>query len=71
MENGQLFYMGGRGKTCKPRLVIQDTEERQRIVATVHNQAHLGRDKIVSELNMRYYWPNMYTDVSVYVSFQT
>ena len=63
----RLLYIGGKGSE-KPRLVVESAEERRRIIGSIHDQAHLGRDKTLSEITARYYWPEMYNDVSSYVS---
>ena len=67
LEGGHLHYVGGKDKK-KPRLVVQSEEEQLRLVKTTHDTAHLGRDKILSQLNERYYWPSMYSQVCEYVS---
>ena len=67
-QHGQLYYIGGQKDKQKPRLVIENESEKQRIMSSTHDQAHLGRDKTTSEVSMRYYWPNMYEDVCAYVS---
>ena len=67
-----LFYMGGsrekRKENEKPRLVVESADERRRIIASIHDQAHLGRDKTLSEVTSRYYWAEMYNDICSYVS---
>ena len=63
---GRLYYIGRKGSE-KPRLVVESAEERRRIIGSIRGQAHLGRDK-TSEITARYYWPEMYNDVSSYVS---
>ena len=65
-DGGCLYYIGGKGSE-KPRLVVESAEERKKIIGSIHNQAHLGRDK-TSEITARYYWPEMYNDVTSYVS---
>jgi hypothetical protein len=64
---GHLMYIGGKVKKS-PRLVVESEEEQVKLVKTVHDAAHLGRDKILSQLNERYYWPDMYKHVCDYVS---
>ena len=51
-DGGRLYYIGGKGSE-KPRLVVESAEER-RIIGSIHDQAHLGRDK-TSEITARYY----------------
>ena len=52
-------YIGGKVKKT-PRLVVEGDHEQMNIIKKIHDVAHLGRDKILSQLNERYYWPNMY-----------
>ena len=61
---GHLHYVGGKVKK-NPTLVIQSVE---RLIKTIHDTAHLGRDKALSQLTKRYYWPDMYKQVCEYVS---
>ena len=44
MEGGHLHYVGGKVKK-NPTLVIQSVDEQQRLIKTIHDTAHLGRDK--------------------------
>ena len=48
-DGGRLYYIGGKGSQ-KPRLVVESAEERRRIIGNIHDQAHLGRDKTLSEI---------------------
>ncbi len=54
---GYLHYIGGKKKQS-PRLVICDNSEQLRLINTVHDQAHLGRDKTLSQFQLteKYYW---------------
>ena len=65
---GKLQYVGGNKNT--PRLVVEGEEDRRKIIESIHGQAHLGRDKTLSQLTQRYYWPNMYKTACAYVSFK-
>ena len=67
VDGGRLYYVGGKGSE-KPCLVVESPEERRRIISSIHDQAHLGRDKTLSEITARYYWPEMYNEVRSYVS---
>ena len=69
MDAGHLHYIGGKGKH-RPRLVVQSEEEQLRLIRTTHDTAHLGRDKTLSQLNERYYWPDMYNQICAYVSLK-
>ena len=50
-EEGRLYYVGG-GKAVK-RLVVIGAEERERIVSSIHDEGHLGRDKTLSQINAK------------------
>ena len=53
-------YPAGADKASKRSLL--------RLIQTVHDTAHLGRDKTLSQLSERYYWQEMYNQVCSYVS---
>ena len=60
-------------------MVIRDTEERGRIVGSVHAgvgdsdearclSAHFGRDKTVAKILGRFYWKGVTSDVNDYIT---
>ena len=49
------------------RLFVIDKVERKRIISTIHDKAHFG-DKTITQINNKYYWPDMYKEVCAYVS---
>ena len=67
LDGGHLMYIGGKVKKI-PRLVVEGEQEQMNLIRTIHDVAHLGRNKILSQLNERYYWPEMYKQVCDYVS---
>ena len=68
-EGGRLFYIGGekRKENEKLRLVVESADERRRIIISIHDQAHLGRDKTLSEIKSRYYTGLRCTMTSVHM----
>ncbi len=48
--------------------MVMDRQERERIISSVHDEAHLGRDKTLAQINRNYYWPDMYKEICAYVS---
>lgn len=51
-----------------PRLVIIDPEKRQYLIARAHNECgHRGRDATYRHLCDRFYWPNLYDEVTYFV----
>ena len=67
MLAGHLHYVGGKVKKA-PSLVVKTKKEQDKLIKSTHDAAHLGRDKTLSVLNERYYWPDMYSQVCSYVS---
>lgn len=57
---------GEKHKT--PRLVVEDRDKRERIVATIHDQSHVGVNRTLDMISSKYYWPGLTTDVKEYVS---
>ncbi len=47
VEGDRLYYIGGKKKQ-KPRLVFEREEEQKKIITTIHDQGHFGRDKTMS-----------------------
>lgn len=42
---------------------MSNKEEQQRIIRTIHELGHLGRDKVLSQVSARYYWRSISADV--------
>ena len=58
VEAGQLYNVGGKTKQ-RPRMVIEKEEDQLKMVKTVHEEGHLGRDKTLAQISDRYYWPEL------------
>ena len=50
-------------------MVIEKKEDQLKIVKTVHEDGHLGRDKTLAQISDRYYWPELCNQVCFYVSY--
>ena len=48
---------------------MSNKEEQQRIIRTIHELGHLGRDKVLSQVSARYYWRSISADVINFVSY--
>ncbi len=59
-KRSKFFVLGGGH--------LHYVAEQHRLVKVTHDAAHLGRDKVLSQLNEKYYWPAMYSQVGEYVS---
>ena len=68
VEAGHLYYVGVKTKQ-RPRMVIEKEEDQLKIVKTVHEEGHLGRDKTLAQISDRYYRPELYNQVCSYVSY--
>ena len=49
--------------------MISEKGEQLKILRTIHEQGHLGRDKVHSQVGARYYWKTLYSDVVDLVSY--
>ena len=70
VRNDHMYYVGG-AKTpspVAPRLVVEDLEQRKRIVANIHNTSHLGLNRTNDMVASKYYWPGLFKDVRTYIS---
>ena len=50
------------------RLVVEEREKRERIIATIHDPSHVGVNRTLDMIASKYYWPGLTTDVKKYVS---
>jgi hypothetical protein len=66
VDGSHLHYVGPKG-TDSPRLVVEKKEEQVKILSRTHDISHLGRDKLLSVVQHKYYWPGLYTDATEYV----
>jgi hypothetical protein len=46
---------------------VEKKEEQVKILSRTHDISHLGRDKLLSVVQHKYYWPGLYTDATEYV----
>ncbi len=73
-EEGRLFYLGGKNRqgATERRLVVMDVGERQRIISTIHDNGHLGRDKTLAQINAKYYRLvlHVYNCIACYLTIQ-
>ena len=58
----------GPGKECLERLVIEDAPQRERIISSVYDSNHLGINRTMDMIMVKYYWPGMSNDIRLYVS---
>ena len=49
------------------RLVVEDTEQRRRIVSITHEDGHFGVKRTYDTIASKYYWPGLFMDVKQHV----
>lgn len=64
MRGETSHYVGGKIKK-NPRLVVQSVDEQQCLVKTIHDTAHLERDKTLSLLTEHWLLLSRYVQTSV------
>ena len=50
------------------RLVVEDPDQRKRIVSSIDDTAHMGLNRTTDMVSGKYYWPGFAADVKSYVS---
>ena len=58
-----LLYLG-KGS---PRLVIESSSQRKRIISSVHDSSHFGINRTIDMITAKYYWPGVTSDIKEYV----
>jgi hypothetical protein len=68
LHQDRLWLAPRKGTDRLPRLIIEDLSKRGTLMAEAHNECgHRGRDAVYSQLRDRFYWPNMYEDITYFV----
>ena len=62
------YISTGKAAESAPRLVVENREQRKRIIASIHNASHLGLNRTNDMVASKYYWPGLFVDVRTYVS---
>lgn len=68
LQDSRLWLAPKLSSECLPRLVVKDSVKRMDLMAKAHNECgHRGRDATYRHLSDRFYWPNMYDDITFFV----
>ena len=60
-----------KASSATPRLVVEDSEQRKRIISIIHDKNHLGVNGPNEMVAQKYYLPGVYKDVTSYVRSQS
>ena len=61
----------GKASSATPRLVVEEPEQRKRIISINHDKKHLGVNRTNEMVAQKYYWPGVYKDNTSYVRSQS
>ena len=50
-------------KCMRLRLVVEDMEQRRRIVSITHEDSHFGVNRTYATIASKYYWPGLFLNV--------
>ena len=65
-DGDRLWKIEPKGKI--PRLVVLDVDRRSALIAEAHNDVgHQGRDATYKTLSERFFWPNMYAQITYFI----
>lgn len=68
LQDERLWLAPKKNSGRLPRLVIENLKKRMDLMAAAHNECgHRGRDATYRHLADRFYWPNMYDQVTYFV----
>ena len=71
LHNGKLWFASKKNKKSPeafPRQVVELNSKKGYIMSVAHNLVgHRGRDAVYKHLVDRFYWPNLYLDVSWFI----
>ena len=56
------------GAVVQERLVIENPDQRKRIVSSIHDTSHMGLNRTTDMVSGKHYWPGLTSDVKAYVS---
>ena len=60
------YYIFKKGN--EKRLVVEDKEQRKRIIGAIHDPSHMGVNRTLDMITAKYYWPGQTNEVKEYVS---
>ena len=60
------YYIFKKGD--EKRLVVEDKEQRKRIIGAIHDPSHMGVNRTLDMITAKYYWPGQTNEVKEYVS---
>ena len=55
-------------KGDEKRLVVEDKEQRERIIGAIHDPSHMGVNRTLDMITAKYYLPGQTNEVKEYVS---
>ena len=47
---------------------VEGSDKQKRIISSIHDANHLGVHRTNNLVSKKYYWPNLYKDITAYVS---
>ncbi len=59
-----FMYTGKQGDTANERLAVEDVQQRQRIISSIHDSSHFGVARTTDMVACKYYWPGLSTEIA-------
>ena len=76
-ESSELLKIGADGTMCiklpgrppdRPAVAVCPSAQRHAIISAIHGEAHLGFNKTLSQVKLKWYWPGMTSEIRRYVA---